>query len=652
MKRLNRKLLGGFFAATLSGLLATHLPAQAEDILFYENFENVAPGELPAVNDVPGGWRTVNPGRPAVVPVTEGGSFLLVEDEENAFGYGTSNQFLRIEGAQAATLATNLPQEAYVVTMSFDYIGRDPGNNARWINIRLNGAWGGTAHIFSIRTQDLYRSIRDGGAAADEPKYGDNHELIRFDVVMNNGGTPVNYTPPGGGTAATLQSGQASVWVDGVQLIAGYNYAGTGTAVGPINAINIAMDSTTISSADIDNFTVFEGAHVLADYDATSGILFQDRFDGSSLSTAEGGKWSTVTQGRSVGVAPPHLEVVEDTENRFGYGPDYKVLRLFRAQNFTMVARPTELVDVMTMSFEIIPGAMADNARWTHFNYLAGGDATDYSTTRRAHITTLRPYAARGENGEWAIDGNGNPTFGVSHERYQIDSILNNSQTEAYTYQDAQGNDRVLPAGRADVWVNGVLIQSAYTYNRNAAGNYGVIRALSILGDSAADSSFDLANFTLLQGGHVLPQIGPDRATGEGYTAWTEFYFPGETSPEIIGAAADPSGDGVRNLIKYALGLNPTIASREGLPVVGFNEFTVGGTPATYLTLTFNAPDDVDDVNFTVRAASEVGAAGVEAVLETAESHENGTTTYTYRDPEPMAENSRRFLSLEVTQAP
>ncbi len=67
----------------------------------------------------------------------------------------------------------------------------------------------------------------------------------------------------------------------------------------------------------------------------------------------------------------------------------------------------------------------------------------------------------------------------------------------------------------------------------------------------------------------------------EGFAAWQEQHFDGSelADPGISGAAAAPAGDGVPNLLKYALGVGPYEAvSRENLPrleVAGGNRILV-----------------------------------------------------------------------------
>jgi hypothetical protein len=64
---------------------------------------------------------------------------------------------------------------------------------------------------------------------------------------------------------------------------------------------------------------------------------------------------------------------------------------------------------------------------------------------------------------------------------------------------------------------------------------------------------------------------------------WQQHYWPGTTDPAIIGPAADPDGDGIDNLLEYALAADPTMADDSALPEIGVE--TVDGR--RYLTLTY-----------------------------------------------------------------
>ena len=84
---------------------------------------------------------------------------------------------------------------------------------------------------------------------------------------------------------------------------------------------------------------------------------------------------------------------------------------------------------------------------------------------------------------------------------------------------------------------------------------------------------------------------------------WRNNYFG---NPSNVGAGANgasPAGDGVPNLIKYALGLNPfTPATAAQLPSGSIQPD--GGT--NYLTLTVNRAADPSDITYIVEVSSNL----------------------------------------------
>lgn len=83
-------------------------------------------------------------------------------------------------------------------------------------------------------------------------------------------------------------------------------------------------------------------------------------------------------------------------------------------------------------------------------------------------------------------------------------------------------------------------------------------------------------------------------AAGSGYGSWIDGFFPGETNPAIVGAAADPDNDGVPNAVEFVLGgdpkntmdaaLLPTIAlvtNPSGLPAGNYLKYTFRRTDAS-----------------------------------------------------------------------
>lgn len=125
-----------------------------------------------------------------------------------------------------------------------------------------------------------------------------------------------------------------------------------------------------------------------------------------------------------------------------------------------------------------------------------------------------------------------------------------------------------------------------------------------------------------------------------GYAEWVaEHELDGSQS----GMEADPDGDGIENLLEYALGSDPLAPSVFDLPIQSI--VNVGGED--YLTLTFTRPVGIAGVDYVVEESADL-VDWDSGPVELASSVEDGLKIVTYRDSMPMTENERRFLRLRV----
>ena len=121
-------------------------------------------------------------------------------------------------------------------------------------------------------------------------------------------------------------------------------------------------------------------------------------------------------------------------------------------------------------------------------------------------------------------------------------------------------------------------------------------------------------------------------------------------NPAIAGNGASPAGDGVGNLVKYALGMNPNAPSVAGLPAT-----TVTGG---HLVMKFTRNTSATDVSLLVQASNDLSAWTTIATLA------SGSTTWTTQgstvtdtsgqvtvtDAVTVPGPGKRFLRLTVTQ--
>jgi len=113
----------------------------------------------------------------------------------------------------------------------------------------------------------------------------------------------------------------------------------------------------------------------------------------------------------------------------------------------------------------------------------------------------------------------------------------------------------------------------------------------------------------------------------------------------VSGDNGNPSGDGITNLVKYALGLTPGKPATSGMPSIG--AVTIGGK--SYSTLTFTDQPALTDITYTVQVSTDLRTwqSGSQYTLRT----DNGTTnTAVYRALTPLAGTPTQFMRLIITR--
>ena len=133
------------------------------------------------------------------------------------------------------------------------------------------------------------------------------------------------------------------------------------------------------------------------------------------------------------------------------------------------------------------------------------------------------------------------------------------------------------------------------------------------------------------------------------YWANTPFTVVERDDPLVSGPEVNGDSDTSTNLMEYALGGNPKVASESGLPSGG----TVEITGNTYRTITFRRVKNALDLVYHPESSTGI-AAGWLPMSEPPVSvtdHGDGTETVTCRDPSPVTER-RRFVRLRVELMP
>ncbi len=135
------------------------------------------------------------------------------------------------------------------------------------------------------------------------------------------------------------------------------------------------------------------------------------------------------------------------------------------------------------------------------------------------------------------------------------------------------------------------------------------------------------------------------------YAAWKTNYFTTTelTNSAVSGDTANPIGDGIPNLMKYALALNPKVNSgSSGLPQRGL----ITTNSNNYLTLTYRRNASAVDILYAVQASGALtdGAWSTNGVTTVSIVDSNTFSLVTVRDGVPMNSTTCRFMRLRVTK--
>ena len=139
--------------------------------------------------------------------------------------------------------------------------------------------------------------------------------------------------------------------------------------------------------------------------------------------------------------------------------------------------------------------------------------------------------------------------------------------------------------------------------------------------------------------------VNPD-ANGNGILDVWEIANFGNANPGSNSPDADPDGDGISNLMEYALGTNPLQANPN--PLVS-DLVTVGANQ--YLRLTVPTNPTATNLTYTVEVCGDLSVPSWNSA-ETLIDPDSPPNVLRVRDTVPINSMTRRFIRLKVTAAP
>ncbi|MEA3187937.1 MAG: hypothetical protein QOD99_1767 [Chthoniobacter sp.] len=219
-------------------------------------------------------------------------------------------------------------------------------------------------------------------------------------------------------------------------------------------------------------------------------------------------------------------------------------------------------------------------------------------------------------------------TFNLVIERYNATSVA--TQTFALLVPDANGNYNI---GNGKIW----MLDNDYT----------------LTGNLIVNGTLDTDGHMVTVSGKIDVMAGSSVGNSSGVIAYLSrdgADLPGVT--HLLGDAAhdaaDDDGDGVSNLNEFGLGMNPSVASMQGLSAIATQ--SVGGE--NRLALTYNVPVGATGVNRIVEVSDNLAtwSSGAGATEVTSDTTTNGIRTVTVRDLAGTASSSHRFIRFRATR--
>jgi len=134
------------------------------------------------------------------------------------------------------------------------------------------------------------------------------------------------------------------------------------------------------------------------------------------------------------------------------------------------------------------------------------------------------------------------------------------------------------------------------------------------------------------------------------FVSWQNANFtPAQLSNSAIsGDMAAPAGDGIANLMKYALNLNPMTNAAAGLPV----EKILPISGSNYLTLSYTHVKAATDITYIVELSGDMKTwnSGDAYTTQVGVTDKGATETVVVRDVQPVNSSTKRFIRLKISK--
>jgi hypothetical protein len=221
----------------------------------------------------------------------------------------------------------------------------------------------------------------------------------------------------------------------------------------------------------------------------------------------------------------------------------------------------------------------------------------------------------------------------------QVDQTLTSVAVTPASVTLGAGATQQFTASALDQFDEPMTVQPAFAWTSSGGGSVtssGLFTAGSVPGGP----------FSVTAAAGAVSAAASVTITGQTLASWQSQYF---TATEIAAGKADPAadadGDGLSNLLEYALGSDPRHATAAPIPSIVPD---AGGQPR--LTLTFTRPRALPGVTLGAEVSGDLKSWSNVPTLEITSTATADTVTA--RDPVPATGAGQRFMRLWAAPAP
>lgn len=321
----------------------------------------------------------------------------------------------------------------------------------------------------------------------------------------------------------------------------------------------------------------------------------------------------------------------------------------------------------------------------SHMKSSASGTVTVYQGDRnleaqdiRADVANLPAGTGAIYVGDFNLDGSTEPAYqtltatGTGAGVDPLNVIADGTPDDTQTWNTATYKGIMTESAVAINYRDDIQFVTADIYQRTAAAALryvpGSLRAFGNNGTTALRKSVNLTTNTALNnlvgpitasqalaalttGSDHLPVVA-DYMVATPYNTWQIRHFTSTelADPMISGDLADPDGDGIANLMEFALNLDPRQTKTLGLPMVG--QIAIQGS--SYLTLTYTQLKTATGITYLPQVSGDLGTwnggTGYTVAVSTTANADGQTQTVVVRDAVPLSAANKRFARLLVSR--